>query len=68
MWHHSHSVKELLKKAFCIFSLEHDKKPQSASGGKKPSGKGSDSAKDNPRSHPSSGKPTGPHPRPHKNK
>ncbi|XP_030284448.1 E3 ubiquitin/ISG15 ligase TRIM25-like isoform X2 [Sparus aurata] len=49
-------------------SHQHDKKPQSASGGKKPSGKGSDSAKDNPRSHPSSGKPTGPHPRPHKNK
>ncbi|XP_036934894.1 E3 ubiquitin/ISG15 ligase TRIM25-like [Acanthopagrus latus] len=45
------------------------KKPQSASGGKKPSGKGSDSTKkDNPKSHPSSGKPAGPHPRPHKNK
>lgn len=71
MCHYSHSVKELLNyltTIFCIFSLEQDKKPQSASGGKKPSGKGFDSAKkDNPRSHHSSGKPTGPHP-PHKKK
>ncbi|XP_041790416.1 E3 ubiquitin/ISG15 ligase TRIM25-like isoform X2 [Chelmon rostratus] len=50
-------------------SHKQDKKPHSAPGGPKPSAKGSDfTKKDNPRSRPPSGKSTGSHPRPQKNK